>query len=215
VFSSTCATYGVPERTPIDETHPQRPINPYGWSKLFVEQMLMDYERAHGIRHVALRYFNAAGADPEGDIGERHVPETHVIPLAIRAAAESQPFVIYGSDHPSRDGTCVRDYIHVADLADAHVRSANHLQADGSSKVFNLGTGTGVTVKEIAHAVEMVSGRALTIEAGPRRPGDPSILVADASKAETQLGWRPQRSGILDIVTDAWTWHQNNPVDQP
>jgi UDP-arabinose 4-epimerase len=208
VFSSTCATYGVPQRTPIDEQHPQQPINPYGWSKLFVERMLAAHAQAHGLRYVALRYFNAAGADPGGHIGERHQPETHVIPLAIRGAMDGGfSFTLHGTDYPTRDGTCMRDYIHVCDLADAHVRAAQHLAEGGASEVFNLGTGTGVTVREVAAAVQRLSGRPLPQTQGPRRPGDPPALVADATKAWQYLGWRPTRSSIDTIVADAWAWH--------
>ena len=213
VFSSTCATYGVPQHTPIDETHPQQPINPYGWSKLFVERMLGDHDAAYGLRHVALRYFNAAGADPAGHIGERHEPETHVIPLAIRSAMRSDfAFTIHGTDYNTRDGTAVRDYIHVADLADAHSRALAYLSGGGVSDVFNLGTGRGTTVQEVADAVQAASGRILQRSLGPRRPGDPPALVADAAKAAKILGWRPARSDISIIVQDAWRWHQTDDV---
>jgi len=208
VFSSTCATFGVPQRTPIDETHPQRPINPYGWSKLFVEQMLADHDAAYGLRHVALRYFNAAGADQDGEIGERHEPETHVIPLAIRGVQHPDySFTILGTDYDTRDGTAVRDYIHVADLAEAHLRALAYLNAGGASDVFNLGTGSGTTVQEVANAVEAVSGRPLSRSAGSRRPGDPAALVADAAKAARVLGWVPTRSNITTLISDAWRWH--------
>jgi len=211
VFSSTCATYGVPVRTPIDEAHPQNPINPYGWSKLIVEKMLADHDRAHGLRHVALRYFNAAGADPDGNIGERHEPETHVIPLAIRGAMQgSYTFTIHGSDYNTRDGTAMRDYIHVSDLADAHLRAMDHLFNGGGSEVFNLGTGIGTSVREIADAVELAAGRPIARRVGPRRIGDPPALVASADKAARLLGWRPQRSSIDAIIADAWRWHQTD-----
>jgi UDP-arabinose 4-epimerase len=211
VFSSTCATYGVPVRTPIDEDHPQAPINPYGWSKLFVEKMLADHDRAHGIRHVALRYFNAAGADPDGAIGERHEPETHVIPLAIRGAMQDgYAFTIHGGDYETRDGTAVRDYIHVSDLADAHLRALDHLSAGGHSDVFNLGTGVGTSVRDIADAVERAAGRPIARRLGPRREGDPPALVASAHKAARLLDWRPQRSSIDAIIADAWRWHRAN-----
>ncbi|MGE3141848.1 MAG: UDP-glucose 4-epimerase GalE [Hyphomonadaceae bacterium] len=208
LFSSTCATYGIPQRTPIDESHPQSPINPYGWSKLFVERMLADYARAYDARYVALRYFNAAGADPDGEIGERHEPETHVIPLAIRGALKNEyTFTVFGDDFDTRDGTCVRDYIHVADLADAHCRALDYLQAGGQSDVFNLGTGVGTTVKEIADAVERVAGRSFPRKIGPRREGDPAALVAGADKARDVLGWRPTQSDIDAIIRTAWRWH--------
>jgi UDP-arabinose 4-epimerase len=207
VFSSTCATYGVPQRSPIDETHPQQPINPYGWSKLFTERMLADHDAAHGTRHVALRYFNAAGADPEGRLGERHEPETHVIPLAIRGAVQSgYRFTIHGTDYDTRDGTAVRDYIHVADLADAHLRALDHLCRGGTSEAINLGTGRGTTVAEVADAVQAAAGRPLPRTHGPRRAGDPPALVADAGKAARLLGWVPRRSDIGTIVGDAWRW---------
>jgi UDP-arabinose 4-epimerase len=208
VFSSTCATYGVPVRTPIDEEHPQSPINPYGWSKFIVEKMLADYSVAHDLRYAALRYFNAAGADPDGTIGERHEPETHVIPLAIRGALKNDyTFTIFGNDFDTRDGTGLRDYIHVADLADAHCRALEYLLKGGASDVFNLGTGNGTTVEEIAAAVEYVSGRPLPRKIGPRRAGDPPALVASAEKAERILGWKPQHSDIKNIIASAWRWH--------
>lgn len=208
VFSSTCATYGVPVRTPIDEEHPQSPINPYGWSKFIVEKMLADYSVAHGIRYAAMRYFNAAGADPDGAIGERHEPETHVIPLAIRGALKNDyTFTIFGNDFDTRDGTGLRDYIHVADLADAHCRALDYLLGGGASDVFNLGTGNGTTVEEIAAAVEYVSGRKLPRKIGPRRAGDPPALVASAEKALRILGWKPQHSDIKNIIASAWRWH--------
>lgn len=208
VFSSTCATYGVPVRTPIDEEHPQSPINPYGWSKFIVEKMLADYSVAHGLRYAAMRYFNAAGADPDGTIGERHEPETHVIPLAIRGALKNDyTFTIFGNDFDTRDGTGLRDYIHVADLADAHCRALEYLLNGGASDVFNLGTGNGTTVEEIAAAVEYVSGKKLPRKIGPRRAGDPPALVASAEKALRILGWKPQHSDIKNIIASAWRWH--------
>jgi UDP-arabinose 4-epimerase len=208
LFSSTCASYGVPEYTPIDEEHPQCPINPYGWSKLIVEKMLADYGRAYGIRSVPLRYFNAAGADPAGEIGERHEPETHVIPLAIRGALRNDcTFTILGADFDTRDGTAVRDYIHVADLADAHSKALSYLCAGGESAVFNLGTGVGTSVAEIAAAVERITGRSLLRQIGPRRPGDPAMLVASAAKAHRCLGWVPFHSDIDTIVSTACHWH--------
>jgi UDP-arabinose 4-epimerase len=209
LFSSTCATYGVPVRTPLEETHPQAPINPYGWSKLFVEKMLGDYQVAHGLRSVALRYFNAAGADLDGEVGERHEPETHVIPLAIRGAMHDDfTFSIFGADFDTRDGTAIRDYIHVADLAQAHLRALEYLHAGGASEAINLGTGVGTTVLEIAAAVERAAGRPLARTIGPRRAGDPPALVAAADKAARLLGWRPQHSDIDTIIASAWAWHQ-------
>lgn len=208
VFSSTCATYGTPDRLPIDETTAQAPINPYGWSKLFVERMLADHAAAHGLRYAALRYFNAAGADPDGQIGERHDPEPHVIPLAIRGALSGDyVFTIHGGDYDTRDGTAVRDYIHVADLADGHVRALRYLMDGGAAAVFNLGTGVGTTVAEIASAVERIAGRSFPREIGPRRAGDPPTLVASAEKAKRVLDWSPTRSEIETIISTAWRWH--------
>ncbi|MBI1339839.1 UDP-glucose 4-epimerase GalE [bacterium] len=212
IFSSTCATYGAPVRTPMDETHPQWPINPYGWTKLFAERMMADFDRAHGLRYAALRYFNAAGADASAEIGERHEPETHVIPLAIRGAKSSDyTFTIFGDDYDTRDGTCVRDYIHVTDLADAHRRAIQHLLDGGASEAFNLGTGVGTTVAEVAAAVETASGRPLPRKFGPRRPGDSPALVAAAEKANRLLGWTPRHSSIDNIVQTAWRWHLRQP----
>jgi UDP-arabinose 4-epimerase len=208
LFSSTCATYGVPERTPIDEQHPQRPINPYGWSKVFVERMLADYDAAYGVRSIVLRYFNAAGADLDGQIGERHEPETHAIPLAIRGVLrDDYTFTILGADFETRDGTAVRDYVHVADLGDAHCLALDKLLDGGASDVFNLGTGKGTTVAEIATAVERVAGKPLPRTIGPRRPGDPPALTASGEKAARLLGWRPQHSDIDTIIRSALRWH--------
>jgi UDP-arabinose 4-epimerase len=208
VFSSTCATYGPPVRVPIDEDHPQAPINAYGWSKLFVERMLADHATAHGLRYAALRYFNAAGADLDGQIGERHDPEHHVIPLAIRGAlSDSHVFTIHGHDYDTRDGTAIRDYVHVADLADAHCRALDHLMADGASEAINLGTGDGTSVAEIAAAVERAAGRAFPRTMGPRRVGDPAMLIAAAGKARAVLDWTPRHSSIEEIVSTAWRWH--------
>jgi UDP-arabinose 4-epimerase len=211
IFSSTAATYGAPVTVPIPEDHPQVPINPYGWSKLIVERMLADFAAAYGLRYAALRYFNAAGADPDGEIGERHEPETHVIPLAARGALDPDyRFTIFGDDFPTRDGTCVRDYIHVADLADAHRLALEHLLSGGESGAFNLGAGEGVTVKEIADAVEAVSGRPLARVIGPRRAGDPAVLIASSEKARRVLGWTPRRSSIEEIVRSAFSWHEKD-----
>lgn len=211
IFSSTCATYGVPERVPMDEETPQSPINPYGWSKLFVEKMLDDYGAAHGLRSVKLRYFNAAGADFDAETGERHEPETHLIPLAIRGMmADGFELTVFGDDFDTRDGTCVRDYIHVMDLADAHARALDHLQAGGASDVFNLGTGTGTTVMEIIEAVERASGKPVRRTIGARRPGDPPALVASADKARAVLGWQPRYSDIDTIIRTAWAWHRKD-----
>ena len=207
IFSSTAATYGEPQEAPMPETHRQLPINPYGRSKLMVEQMMGDYASAYGLRYAALRYFNAAGASPDGDIGERHEPETHVIPLAARGALrDDYQFTIFGDDFDTRDGTCVRDYIHVTDLGRAHAAAADYLMAGGSGQAFNLGTGEGTTVKEIADAIEKVSGRPLRRKIGPRREGDPAVLVASNVRAREMLGWKPEHSSIDEIVSSAWAW---------
>lgn len=207
VFSSTCATYGDPVRLPMDEAHPQAPLNPYGWSKLMVERILRDLDQYEGFRSVILRYFNAAGADPECRIGEWHQPETHAIPLAIRAARGSnQGFKVFGNDYDTRDGTAVRDYIHVLDLADAHVLALKHLLGGGPSEVFNLGTGTGTTVYELVAAIQEAAQSPFDTAVAPRRPGDAPVLVADNSKARRLLGWQP-KLGLADIINSAWVWH--------
>ena len=209
VFSSTCATYGVPVQIPIDEQHPQAPINPYGRSKLMVEHLLTDYSAAYGLKHVALRYFNAAGADASGLIGERHEPETHVIPLAIKAAMRGDDsFHIFGGAFDTRDGTALRDYVHVMDLADAHRRAVDYLEGGGSPTAINLGTGVGTTVAEIADAVERVGDRPLKRIMSDPRAGDPPALVAAASKARDILGWEPAHSNIDYIIRTAWRWHE-------
>ena len=207
VFSSTCATYGLPGRVPIDEQHPQTPVNPYGESKLFVERALKWYGVAYGMKSVALRYFNAAGADAAGETGEDHVPETHLIPLVIEAALGIRPYVeIYGADYATPDGTTIRDYIHVTDLADAHVKALEYLRAGGDCLALNLGTGHGYTVREVISAVERVSGREVPVQLAPRRPGDPPQLVADAASANRHLGWTPQHSDLENITETAWAW---------
>lgn len=207
VFSSTCATYGDPVRLPMDESHPQSPLNPYGRSKLMVEQALADYSRYANFRSVCLRYFNAAGADELGRIGERHHPETHAIPLALQTAlGQRQGFKLFGDDYDTRDGTAVRDYIHVLDLADAHVRALKYLLAGGETNVFNLGTGTGTTVTELIETVRHTTDQPFPVEMAPRREGDAPCLVADNAKARDVLGWRPSRT-LDDIVRSAWRWH--------
>ena len=207
VFSSTCATYGMPEAIPMDETHVQLPINPYGRSKLIVEQMLGDLDQYSGLRSVVLRYFNAAGADPEGRIGEWHTPETHAIPLAIEAALGRRAgFKVFGSDYDTRDGTCVRDFVHVMDLADAHSRAVRYLLDGGDSVALNLGTGDGTTVSELLATIERVSGRRFPVEYVERRDGDSPALVADNAKAKTVLGWAPAYD-LAAIVETAWNWH--------
>jgi len=208
VFSSTCATFGDPVTLPMPEDHPQAPLNPYGRSKLMVEQALADYDRYVGFRSAVMRYFNAAGADPEGRIGEWHEPETHAIPLAIEVAlGQRSHFTIFGDDYDTRDGTAVRDYVHVLDLADAHVSALSRLLAGGSSESYNLGTGTGTTVRELVDGVGRAVGKPLAVQMAPRRPGDAPILVGDNAKARAQLGWNPSRD--LDaILASAWRWHR-------
>jgi len=208
IFSSSCATYGIANSGFIDETHPQRPINPYGRSKFFAEQIISDQAMGQDLVYVTLRYFNAAGADPGGIIGERHDPEPHVIPLAIQGAlAGRQVFTIHGGDYDTRDGTAVRDYVHVADLADAHCLALEHLMAGRGSDAINLGTGVGISVQEIAEAVERMAGQRFPRQVGPRRVGDPPTLVASANKARDVLGWHPSRSDIDTIIETAWRWH--------
>ena len=208
VFSSTCATYGDPQRIPIDESHPQAPVNPYGESKLFVERILHWYGRAYNLRSVALRYFNASGADPDGTIGEDHDPETHLIPLVIDAALGRRPPVgVFGTDYPTPDGTAIRDYIHVMDLADAHVRALDYLADGGASSAINLGTGRGHSVRAVIETVEQVGGREVPRTSSPRRAGDPPQLVADARRAKDVLGWSPQYPDLRTIVEHAWRWH--------
>ena len=211
VFSSTCATYGEPIDTPIAETHPQRPINSYGESKLAVERALPHFERAYGIHFVALRYFNAAGADPDGEIGEDHAPEIHIIPRAIDATTGGPGLQVFGDDYPTPDGTCLRDYIHVSDLASAHVLALESIVRTGTSAAFNLGTGRPHSVKEVIAAVEEVSGRKVPWTLAPRRPGDPAVLYASARKAEAELGWTPRFPALPSIVQTAWAWHQAHP----
>ncbi len=211
VFSSTCATYGEPLETPIPETHPQRPINSYGESKLAIERALPHFERAHGLRSVALRYFNASGADPEGEIGEDHAPEIHLIPRAIEAATGGPGLQVFGDDYPTPDGTCLRDYIHVTDLADAHVKALASLEAGGASGAYNLGTGQPQSVRQVIDTVARVTGHAVPWTLGPRRPGDPAVLYASAHKAQSELHWTPQLGDLETIVGTAWDWHRNHP----
>lgn len=213
VFSSTCATYGIPQEIPMRESHPQLPISPYGTSKLLVERILRDLGTCQDLRSVILRYFNAAGADVKGRIGEWHSPESHVIPIAIDVARGKRSlFKIYGSDYPTADGTCIRDFIHVADLADAHARSIDYLLAGGTSIALNLGTGQGTSVKELVHAIETISNIRLPIELATRREGDPPELVADNTKAKTTLRWQPVHE-LEDIVKSAWNWHRKADGD--
>ncbi|HXQ49772.1 MAG TPA: UDP-glucose 4-epimerase GalE [Stellaceae bacterium] len=208
VFSSTCATYGLPETMPIAEDTPQRPVNPYGESKLMIERMLHWLGGARGLRYAALRYFNAAGADPEGEIGEGHEPETHLIPLVLLAALRRIEAVdIFGTDYPTPDGTAIRDYIHVHDLAAAHVLALDRLRQGGASLALNLGTGRGYSVREVIEMAERVTGRSIARREAARRPGDPPVLVANASRARAVLGWTPMVSGLDDILATAWAWH--------
>jgi UDP-glucose-4-epimerase GalE len=206
IFSSSCATYGAPEQLPIREEHRLQPVNPYGHSKLFVERMLVDAGAAHGLRWASLRYFNAAGADPDGEIGECHEPETHLIPLVLQAARDSTTVRIFGTDYDTPDGTCVRDYVHVNDIADAHLRALDHLLAGRESFAVNLANASGYSVRQVIATAERVCGCAIRAEAAPRRPGDPPILIGDASRAREMLGWRPERSEISQQIGDAWSW---------
>jgi UDP-arabinose 4-epimerase len=206
IFSSTCAVYGVPVKIPIDENTPRQPVNPYGVTKLVLELALEAYDRAYGFRYASLRYFNAAGADESGEIGELHEPETHLIPLALRAAAGSGPELqVFGTDYPTPDGTCVRDYIHVNDLASAHLKALDHLAAGKESFAVNVGTGTGASVQEVISAVEEVTGKRVPRKMVPRRPGDPPTLVANPAKAQALLSWKATR-GLREVVTTAWNF---------
>jgi len=208
VFSSSAAVYGKPEKVPISEEHPTRPVSPYGDTKLMMERALEHYGAAYGVRWMALRYFNAAGADPEGELGEEHDPETHLIPLVIRAALGRSPHVeVYGTDYPTPDGTAIRDYIHIADLADAHVKALEYLARGGESRALNLGTGQGHTVREVIAAVAKVCGNPVPARDAPRRAGDPPALVADPTQAMGLLKWKPRCSDLATIVESAWKWH--------
>ena len=211
VLSSTCATYGEPQETPIGETHPQRPINSYGETKLAIERALPHFERAYGLRSMALRYFNAAGADPDGELGEDHSPEIHLIPRAIEAAAGGRALQMFGDDYPTPDGSCLRDYVHVSDLADAHVRALERMVRTGQSDVYNLGTGQPWSVREVIAAVEHATGRPVPWTLAPRRPGDAAVLYAAPQKARSELGWMPCVSDLASIVRTAWAWHQSHP----
>jgi UDP-glucose 4-epimerase len=209
IFSSTCATYGEPEAVPLPETHPQRPINPYGRSKLALEQVLADYGRAYGLRSIVFRYFNAAGADPEGGLGERHDPETHLIPLVFEAILSGRPLKVFGDDYPTPDGTCVRDYIHVTDLARAHLLGLDRLLEGHPGGAYNLGNGSGYSVREVIACVEQVTGRKVPFEVAPRRAGDPAVLVGTSEKARTELGWKPAFARLEQIVETAWRFHES------
>ena len=211
VFSSTCAVYGEPVETPISEDHPTAPVNAYGQTKLAVEHALPHVERAYGIRSIRLRYFNAAGADPDGELGEDHTPEIHLIPRAIEAACGGRPLQVFGEDYPTPDGTCLRDYIHVTDLADAHVLALARLEGGGPSATYNAGTELPSSVRDVIGAVERATGRSVAWESAPRRAGDPAVLYAAAGRIRHGLGWAPQRAALDTIVSDAWRWHAAHP----
>ncbi len=210
IFSSTCLTYGIPEIIPITEDHPQRPINPYGFSKLVVERMLADLDQAHGLKSISLRYFNAAGADPDAEIGEAHDPEPHLIPRALAAARDATTVTVYGKDYDTPDGTCIRDYIHVADIADAHVRALDYLLSGGSNQSLNLGNARGHSVIEVIETAQRVCGNSIRIEVAPRRRGDSPVLIGAADRARALLGWKPKRSALEIQIADAWKWMQKN-----
>lgn len=210
IFSSTCATYGIPKTVPITEDMPQKPINPYGVTKLMVERIFRDYAQAYGLKFVVLRYFNAAGADPEGEVGESHDPETHIIPLILDAATGKRPDIkVFGTDYPTPDGSCVRDYIHVTDLATAHLLAMEYLQRGGKSDFFNLGNSMGTSVLELIAAARRVTGKEFIVTPAPRRAGDPAILIGSSEKAQRVLGWMPKYADINTIICHAWRWHEN------
>jgi len=207
IFSSTAAIFGEPDYTPIDEQHNKQPINPYGHSKLMIEQVLDDYDAAYGLRSTCLRYFNAAGADPDGELGERHVPETHLIPLILQAASgRREDIKVFGDDYPTDDGTCVRDYIHINDLCDAHSLALDDMIANDQSARFNLGNGKGFSVRQVIDVAKQVSGTDFKVSIEPRRAGDPAVLVADSTLARQTLNWQPQHDDLRDIVSTAWNW---------
>ncbi|MBW2433320.1 MAG: UDP-glucose 4-epimerase GalE [Deltaproteobacteria bacterium] len=209
VFSSTCATYGNPEKIPIDEKHPQNPINPYGRTKRMIEEILEDYAAAYDLKYTSLRYFNAAGADPDGEIGEDHDPETHLIPLVLDVAAARRPSIkIFGTDYQTPDGTCVRDYIHVTDLAEAHILALQRLMDGAESSCYNLGTGSGFSVLEVIERARQITGQTIRAENTGRRPGDPPVLIASNEKAVSELGWNPVHADLDDIIRTAWRWHR-------
>jgi UDP-arabinose 4-epimerase len=208
VFSSTCATYGLPEAIPIAEEHPQRPINPYGFSKLVIERMLTDVGQAHGLRSISLRYFNAAGADPDREIGEAHDPEPHLVPRVLAAARDGTAVTVYGDDYETADGTCIRDFIHVSDIADAHVRALGYLLSGGPSCALNLANAQGYSVRDVIKTAQRVTGKTIRVEMSPRRPGDPPVLVGSADRARATLGWTPMRPELEMQIADAWQWMQ-------
>jgi len=212
VFSSTAAVYGEPEQVPIPEDHPKNPTNPYGFSKLTFEGILQFYEQAYGLRFMSLRYFNAAGADPEAEIGEDHHPESHLIPIVLQTALGARDHLeLYGTDYPTPDGTCVRDYIHVADLSQAHLLALKALAAGGNSAIYNLGNGQGYSNKEVIETARRVTGKEIRVLNGPRRPGDPAVLVASSAKIKAEMGWNPKYPDLEQIIATAWRWHQSHP----
>lgn len=213
IFSSTCATYGTPERIPITEETGQQPINPYGRSKLMVEQIVEDFRQAYGLQGVLLRYFNAAGADPDGEVGEDHRPESHLIPLVLATALGQRPHIeVFGDDYPTADGSCIRDYIHIADLAEAHLLALEKLEGDGPGGIYNLGNGQGYSVLEVIDTARKITGMPISVKMGPRRPGDPARLVGSAAKAMTELGWRQRYPDLDSIIDTAWRWHREHPL---
>ena len=212
IFSSTCATYGEPQQEYMDESHPQWPINPYGWTKFMVERILSDYAHAYGLRYGALRYFNAAGAHPDGAIGEDHDPETHLIPIVFQTAMGlRKEMKVFGDDYNTPDGTCIRDYIHILDLAEAHILALKRLQGGAESTAFNLGNGSGYSVLEVIKTCEEVTGKTVPYQVAPRRAGDPDRLVGNASRAIEELGWKQQYGDLRTIIETAWNWHQSHP----
>lgn len=214
VFSSTCATYGVPHQIPITEAHVQDPINPYGTSKLTVEKIIKDYDLAYGLRSIIFRYFNAAGAEPSGLLGEEHEPETHLIPLVLLTALGKRKSInIFGTDYPTDDGTCIRDYIHVSDLAKAHILGLNYLLEENKSDIFNLGNGGGFSVREIIKISEKVTKRSIPVVECPRRAGDPAVLVGSGDKAKKILGWQPEYADLHQIISHAWLWHSQKQIE--
>jgi len=212
IFSSSCATYGEPVEIPMTEDHPKNPINPYGRTKLMVEQMLEDFGEAYGLKSTSLRYFNAAGGDPEGELGEDHRPETHLIPLVVQAAlGQKEAINIFGDDYPTKDGTCIRDYIHIEDLSQAHLLALEKLLKGEPGDQYNLGNGEGHSVKEVIETAREVTGKTIPAQVTERRPGDPAVLISSSEKAFKELGWKPQYPDLKDIIETAWRWHSSNP----
>ena len=210
IFSSTCAVYGNPNKIPLTEDHPLAPVNPYGRTKLMVETVLQDYDQSYGMKHVSLRYFNAAGADPDGELGEDHDPETHLIPrVLLTALGRFKQVEVFGTDYPTKDGTCVRDYVHVTDLGAAHVLALEWLLEGGPSEIFNLGTGQGYTVMEVLEKARRITGRSIPAITSPRRPGDPAVLLAGNEKATKTLGWMPQYQALDEVISSAWKWYRS------